>query len=254
MRIERGGVGIHYETTGTGPPVVLHTGGAGDGGMWREHVPHLAGFRLVLLDHRGRGRSDRPATVAAHRMPEYVADVVAVLDAEGLERAGFVGYSMGAQVGYALAAAHPDRLTALACLGVTDEPQGDPAGVREFAEFLRAEGTAGLVRAIEEDEGIALPGWLAEQFVATDAEQMALSLGAHIDFSPWDVHARIACPTLIVAGTEEDPDRLNERAAAEIADARAVWMDGLGHVGAFLAAGAQCAHVAPHLRAAASAG
>jgi pimeloyl-ACP methyl ester carboxylesterase len=252
VRIERGGVGIHYETTGRGPAVVLHTGGAGDGGMWREHVPHLDGFRLVLLDHRGRGRSDRPATVAAHRIEEYVADVVAVLDAEGIDRAGFVGYSMGAQIGYALAAAHPDRLTALACLGVTAEPEGDPAGTQEYVDFLRTHGSAGLVQAIEEDESVTLPAWLAEQFVATDAEQMALSAEAQADFSPWDIHDRIACPTIIVAGTEEDPDRLNSRAAAEIADASAVWLDGLGHVGAFLAAEAQCAHVAPHLRAAAA--
>ena len=253
MRIERGGVGIHYKTTGTGPPLVLHTGGAGDGGMWRDHVPHLDGFRLILLDHRGRGRSDRPATVAAHRMQEYVADVAAVLDAERIERAGFLGYSMGAQVGYALAAAHPDRLTALACLGVTNEPEPDAAGEREFAGLLREGGTAWLVQAIEEDEGITLPGWLADQFLATDAEQMALSIEAHMDWSPWDVHDRIACPTLIVAGTEEDPDRLNGRAAAEIPAGSAVWLDGLGHVGAFLAAEAQCAHVTPHLRAAAPA-
>jgi pimeloyl-ACP methyl ester carboxylesterase len=250
MRIVREGVGIHFETTGEGPTVVLHTGGAGDGGMWREHIPHLGGFRLVLLDHRGRGASDRPVAVEAHRMGEYVADVVAVLDALGEDRAGFVGYSMGAQIGYALAAAHPRRIRAMACLGVTDPQEPDPDGDREYAALLRTEGCVGLIRAIEEEEGITLPAWLVEQFLATDAEQMALSVDAQEEWSPWPVHDRIACPTIIVAGTAEDPDRLNGEAAARMPAARAVWLDGLGHVGAFLAAAEQCSHIEPHLRAA----
>jgi pimeloyl-ACP methyl ester carboxylesterase len=51
--------------------VLLHTGGLGDGGMWREYLPLLSGFRLVAMNHRGRGGSDRALGVEGHRMQEW---------------------------------------------------------------------------------------------------------------------------------------------------------------------------------------
>jgi len=47
----------------------------------------------VLYDHRGRGASDRPATLMAHRIEEYVADVAALADELGASRYAFMGYS-----------------------------------------------------------------------------------------------------------------------------------------------------------------
>jgi aminoacrylate hydrolase len=59
-----GNVKIYYEIEGSenGPPIILHTGGAGDMNMWRYagYVKALTGFSLILVDHRGRGRSDKP--------------------------------------------------------------------------------------------------------------------------------------------------------------------------------------------------
>lgn len=251
MEIERDGVRIHFEIVGDGPAVVLHTGGAGDGAMWREHLPHLTGFRLVLLDHRGRGRSGRPGTVAAHAPEQYVADVAAVLDALEIDRCGFVGYSLGSWVGYLLAASHPDRLYALAGLGVIRERRPDPAEAAADAAELRADGMAALVSAVHEWEGIDLPPWLERQFADTDAEQFALSMEGWSGWTPWPLLPAIRCPTLLIAGTEEDRDRRNGEAAAAIAGARAEWLEGLGHVGAFLDAAGQCALIRPHLTAAA---
>jgi pimeloyl-ACP methyl ester carboxylesterase len=112
----RNGVVIYYELEGEGSPLVLHTGAGGDMAMWR-----LAGYadglrdrhRLILIDHRGHGKSSRPADVRSHWIEEYRDDVLAVLDATDSRRAAFVGYSYGAKVGYALAEAFPERVSAL---------------------------------------------------------------------------------------------------------------------------------------------
>ncbi|MFZ0325165.1 MAG: alpha/beta hydrolase [Actinomycetes bacterium] len=246
--VDRDGFRIHCRVLGSGPTVVLHTGGAGDGTMWREYLPYLTGLRAVLLDHRGRGLTDSPTDVAGHSMGEYVSDVVAVARALDAPDISFVGYSMGAQVGYALAALHPELVTALVGLGGTWEVEADSDEDAQFASLLRRDGMAALVTAVEQDEGLTLPAWLRDQFLQTDPEQFALSIEAWADWSPWAVHASISCPTLLVAGSQEDPSRSNATAAAQMADARAVWLPDLGHVGAFLAAEDQCQVLVPHLR------
>ena len=217
--------------------------------MWHEYVRHLVGYRLVMLDHRGRGRSDRPPEVAAHAISEYVCDVIAVIEALGVQRVGFVGYSMGAQVGYSLAATRPDLIASLVGLGVTWGPVSEPDEDIALASQVRTQGMAALVALVEADEDIDLPPWLRDQFLDTDAEQFAISIEALKDWTGWPDYKRIESPTLLIAGEAEDPSHLNGAAVAEMSRGQAVWLPGLGHVGAFLAARDQCQLVAPHLQA-----
>jgi pimeloyl-ACP methyl ester carboxylesterase len=65
VRVDVGGVGIEYEVTGDGPPVVLLHGFPDSGRLWRHQVPALleAGFKVIVPDMRGYGRSDKPAGV-----------------------------------------------------------------------------------------------------------------------------------------------------------------------------------------------
>jgi len=109
---DSGGLRLYYGVAGSGPPVLWHTGGCGDSTMWETagYVAALPGYRHILFDHRGHGRSEAPTAVAGHQMSCYVDDVIAVLDDAGIERALLVGYSLGARVAYAVAASHPGRL------------------------------------------------------------------------------------------------------------------------------------------------
>ncbi|MGH2884330.1 MAG: alpha/beta fold hydrolase, partial [Solirubrobacteraceae bacterium] len=68
MRVDAGGVGIEYQVTGDGRPVVLLHGFPDSGRLWRHQVPALAdaGFRVIVPDLRGYGRSDKPAEVEAY--------------------------------------------------------------------------------------------------------------------------------------------------------------------------------------------
>jgi pimeloyl-ACP methyl ester carboxylesterase len=236
---ESAGTRIHFRDVGAGFPVVLHTGGAGDGTMWdgAGYTEGLCGHRLLVMDHRGRGRSDPVAALDGHTRAAYAADAIAVANAAGLARFAFAGYSMGAGVGYRLAAAYPDRVAALIGIGGVADEQGTPDDPRPLIEMLESGGMPALSRAIAAEEGIALPGWLRRNFDATDAGQFILSLRAWAGEgdTTWEDLAGIGCPTALVAGAAEAPPGSLERMAAALPQGALVArIPGLGHVGAFL--------------------
>jgi pimeloyl-ACP methyl ester carboxylesterase len=234
--ISRNGVDLAYAAVGSGFPVVLHTGGAGSSSMWRRggYADRLSEFRLILLDHRGRGASGRPTDPAAHRVSEYVADVEALIDHLGCPEYGFFGYSFGGLVGLVLAAKDP-RLTRLVVLGTVFDPPGMEPDASDYGQAVGDGDMAGVIALIEDAEGLALPAWARAEFMETDPEQFSLTIAANAaDPDPWPALARIRAATVLVAGSEEDADGLQDRMAAEMPDARSVHLPGAGHVGAFL--------------------
>ena len=250
----RDGVELYYEVVGAGPPVVLHTGGAGSGTMWRDggYVDRLREFTVVLFDHRGRGRSGRPGGMEAHRMAEYVADVSALADALGLPRFAFVGYSFGGAVGFATAIAD-SRLAALVALGcVFEPPTAEPPAAHPAADYaggIKAAGMPGLVEVIERAEAISLPGWLRSDFLATDPGQFELTIRAMAgDPDPWDALAGLHIPVALIAGGDEDPDAVQDAMASAMPAATSVHVPGAGHVGAFLRPDEVVAAALPVLR------
>lgn len=82
-----------------------------------------AGHRVVALDQRGHGRSGKPHDPGAYTMATLVADVQTVLDTYLLDDVGFVGYSLGARVGWHLALESPHRIRRAVFGGI---PDGDP--------------------------------------------------------------------------------------------------------------------------------
>jgi len=120
VRVAVGGVGIEYEVTGDGPAVVLLHGFPDSGRLWRHQVPALAeaGFKVVVPDLRGYGRSDKPMEVEAYRMDVLVGDVLGVIDAADAERAHVVGHDWGAGVAWATALMAADRVDHLVTMSV----------------------------------------------------------------------------------------------------------------------------------------
>ena len=116
--------GLTFDVTDGGPdggdPVVLLHGFPQDRREFDLMTPklHAAGLRTYAYDQRGYSPGARPEGVPAYRLPEAVADVVAVLDALGLESAHVIGHDWGAQVGWLLAANHPDRVRTLTAVSV----------------------------------------------------------------------------------------------------------------------------------------
>jgi pimeloyl-ACP methyl ester carboxylesterase len=159
---------------------------------------------------------------------------------------GFVGYSMGAQVGYALAATRRELVAGLVGLGgAWEAPSANDDD--DLLRLLDDEGVAGCITAIEDEERLRLPAWLRQQFLDTDPAQFRLSVRGFASWDPWSVIDRISCAVCLICGELEDPDGTIGKAAVQLPDATATWLPGLGHVGAYLDVAAVSDVIVPFL-------
>jgi len=124
------GARIWHASFGTGSPVILLHGGLGHSGNWGKQVPALvaAGYRAVVIDSRGHGRSTRDERPFSYT--RMARDTRAVMDVLGIGKAALVGWSDGACTSLVLASQIPDRVAGVfffAC-------NMDPGGTKELDE------------------------------------------------------------------------------------------------------------------------
>jgi pimeloyl-ACP methyl ester carboxylesterase len=127
--VEHDGARIWYATFGLGKPVILLHGGLGHSGNWGYQVPALvaSGYRAILIDSRGHGRSTRDSRPFMYEL--MASDVLAVLDELELDKAALVGWSDGACVALILAMQAPARVAGVFFFGCNM----DPSGVKELS-------------------------------------------------------------------------------------------------------------------------
>jgi pimeloyl-ACP methyl ester carboxylesterase len=197
------GVRIHYRVEGTGLPLVLQHGFTQSIEDWYEcdYVDVLKrDYRLILADARGHGGSDKPHDPRAYSLENRVSDVVAVLDALGIEKARFWGYSMGGWIGFGMAAFSSDRVDRLV-IGGQHPYARSMEGFRQIVRAGIEQGPDTFLRGFEQMAGTLPPGYkrrLAkadlEAFLAVAQDRMGLE----------SVVATIAMPCCLYAG-EADP-------------------------------------------------
>ena len=118
-----GGVRLHVAEAGEGPPLVLLHGWPQHWWSWRHLIPRLAdSYRVLAPDLRGWGWSDAPP--GDYAKSTFVADVLALLDAEGLDRVRVMGHDWGGYTGFLLALDHPDRVERLVALDIVPPWRG----------------------------------------------------------------------------------------------------------------------------------
>ncbi len=180
--------------------------------MLKATVPYLSQhFRVVTMDGRGNGRSDRPRDPKAYTFDAYYQDFVAVLDAAGADRVAAVGISATAMTALRLAAEQPDRVTHLVVSGGFAEALlEDPrlAGVRQEAERMRQDWRGYLEwfmsilftepHSTKPFEDGVHYGW------ASTGEVVAWCRDGWVDNDVRHLARRVKCPTLVIHG---DGDR-----------------------------------------------
>jgi pimeloyl-ACP methyl ester carboxylesterase len=134
--VEHDGARIWYATYGSGLPVILLHGGLGHSGNWGYQVPALLrrGYRAVLIDSRGHGRSTRDARPYTYE--RMASDVSAVMAALRLEKVGLVGWSDGACTALILASRAPTRVAGVFFFACNMDPSGAKP-ITEFTPILR---------------------------------------------------------------------------------------------------------------------
>src|SRR6476646_6402523 len=116
----REGVRLHWELYGEGEPTVflLPTWSIIHSRHWKFQIAYLARHcRVLVMDGRGNGLSDRPLEPRAYADQEFTADALAVMDDTATDKAGLVSLSAGARWALTLAAQHPERVTGAVFIG-----------------------------------------------------------------------------------------------------------------------------------------
>ena len=231
---DNSGVRIHYEVDGAGPPLVLQHGFTQCLKDWSEcgYVAALRPvYRLILVDARGHGGSDKPHDEASYTLDRRVADVTAVLDSVGVEKAHFWGYSMGGYIGFGMARYAPERVDALV-IGGQHPFARDQSGFRALLRDAITGGGDILVAAFEKMFGRISAGYAA-RLRAADLEAYLAAAQDRVGME--DMLAAMAMPCCVYAG-DADPTFAQAKSASErIAHARFFALPGLTHLQAFVA-------------------
>jgi len=223
------GVEIAYLDQGAGDPILLIHGFASNTMVnWVDTgwVRFLTGngFRVISIDNRGHGRSQKLHRVEDYGAPVMAEDARRLLDHLGIARADVMGYSMGARITAFLALAHPDRVRSCIFGGLGINMVRGMAGTGPIAHALEAESidqvtnpTARTFRAF------------AEQ-TRSDLKALAACMRAARDpLSAEDV-ARISCPVLVAVGSEDVIGGSAEALAQLIPGAEALEIAGRDHM------------------------
>src|SRR3972149_6587397 len=126
------GIQIHYRERGEGYPVFLIHGYTGNLRNWALQVPVLSReFRMVSMDHRGHGHSDKPTGPEDYSLELMTEDAYGLLEHLGIRECYVVGHSMGGVVAQLLALNHPEPVRALVLVDTAAEvPDGFRPQVR----------------------------------------------------------------------------------------------------------------------------
>jgi 3-oxoadipate enol-lactonase len=168
-------------------------------GIWKRLAPSLeTRGGVTCFDQRGHGASEAPP--GPYARADLAQDVIAVLDAEQIERTILVGHSMGGIVSMETALRYPDRVAGLVLIGTTSECRKRVADWYErIAQAGERDGTPGLAQAIY--------GERSEKQISGDAEGIShvtrMLKSLHTD--PLTPQLRdVRCPALLIVG-EQDP-------------------------------------------------
>ncbi|MVW76202.1 alpha/beta fold hydrolase [Pseudomonas xionganensis] len=232
------GCQLHYEEYGHGAPVVLVHGLGSSTRDWEYQIPDLAAqYRVIALDVRGHGRSDKPSE--RYQISDFAGDVLALLDHLRLPQVHLVGISMGGMIGFQLGVDNPERLKSL-CI-VNSGPEVKAKSLRDWLEIgkrwslsrlLSLETIAkGLGRLLfPKPEQGELRRKIEERWPQNDKRAYLASLDAIIGWGVRERLSLISCPTLVVtADRDYTPVAQKEAYVRELPDARLLVIEDSRH-------------------------
>lgn len=234
------GCRIYYEVIGEGLPCALIPGLGGESGFWRPLLPYLADtHRVILIDHRGAGQSDRPES--GYSIPRIADDTFAVIDALGLDTVHLVGHSTGGIVAQTMALNAPERIASTVLSGTW--ARIDLRFRRMFESRIALLQHAGgaayqkLTQALGYDAE-----WMESRVEALDAEVVAAEtkladpaiqlarLNMLLEHDVYDRLPNFTCPALVLGAMDDAliPFHGSEQLAERIPNARLAQLSG-GH-------------------------
>jgi len=241
------GINIHYQVEGTiesnTSPLLLHHGFTQNLNRW-----HLAGYiealrtnyKLILIDARGHGESDKPYDSEAYALELRVSDVVTVLDTLEIDKIHYWGFSMGGRVGFGVASSAPSRLESLIVGG------SHPYGRKIPAHLPKLDGNnpdaflEGFFGRIGVDFK-TVPAKIKKNIMENDFRALAAAM---VDYPSLENSlATITVPSLIYCGNNDRNYNDAARCVEQLPNASFIPIEGFNHAQAFN----QAERVLPHV-------
>lgn len=234
------GVVIHHEVRGSADkPWLIFSNSLGtDFRIWNAVVEQLqADFRIVLYDKRGHGLSE--ATPAPYRLSDHVADLAALLDHLGVNRAAVVGLSVGGLIAQGIAALHPEKVAALV-LCDTAHKIGTADAWNDRIKAVTTNGIASIADAIMQrwftdayrsPENPDFIGYTA-MLTRTDVDGYAGTCAALRDADLTESTRALKVPALVMVGDQDGstPPDLVRSTAELIEGSEFRIVEGAGHL------------------------
>jgi len=240
--VDNQGFSIYYKTEGQGQPLLLVHGMFVDSSWWSDlgFVRALAGsYRLVMVDVRGHGQSEKPHDPTQYEIRVLVSDLLCVLDALGLDQVHYLGYSMGGWLGFAAAKYAPDRFRSFILGGI--HPYADYPGHQVNLSDLPEQGMEGFVASFERTGRLTeaqRAGLLSNDVYAL----AAMTHNPRADYS--ELLPSIHVPCLLYSGDADVRYPGIEKCARELPDATFVPLPGYDHLGVLMNASSE---LLPHI-------
>ncbi len=226
---QSGQLKIAFTDQGDGDPVMLVHGFASNiKANWSDpgwiSLLRREGYRVVAIDNRGHGHSDKPRDVESYALRNMVEDARALLDHLGIARADVMGYSMGARITALLAYKHPERVRSAIFGGMGANMVRPMRGTEEIANALEAPSL---------DSATDPTGRTFRAFAdKTGSDRLALAACMRGSREPIgaDVLGGLSCPVLVAVGTADDIAAPAEDLAKLIPNAEALPIPGRDHM------------------------
>ncbi len=221
---------LYYEAVGEGPCILLTHGFSATSAMWRDQLPTLSQtHKVIVWDMHGHGATESSNEPAHYSEIETVADMAALLDANGVERAVVGGLSLGGYMSLAFNLTYSERVSALMLF---DTGPGFKKDEARAAWNARAEKTAESFEAkgLDTSASAAAEVRLAKHTSASALARAARGMLAQRDGRVINALGNIRVPTLVLVGADDTPFlAATDYMASKIPNATKVVIEGAGH-------------------------
>ena len=229
--VDSSGVSIHYHVEGNGPPVVLQHGLTSSLQNWYAYgfVEELQkDYRLILVDARGHGRSGKPHDPKEYDLKLRVNDVLAVMNDLGVDKAHYMGYSMGGRIGFGIVMHALERFHSLIIGGMSANSANSDVPPESRIALLQ-QGMAHFVADAESKEGPIEAG-RRERLLENDPEALIAATTAPRGTAGLDnLLPRLNLPCLLYCGEADGFFPGAKEASQAIPNAAFASFPGLNH-------------------------
>lgn len=189
-------------------------------------------YKLILIDARGHGESDKPHDPEKYHIEYMVDDVTSVLDELEIEYSHFFGYSMGGRIGLAAGKYAQDRFCSLVIGGNGLKEKDSAEQIRKLQAYssLFRQGVDVVIAAMEKRKGRKLDEWERDKWIQNDLKALDAYCSLYENIGMVDFLPKFKIPCLLFAGSLDTyPHSASMRCAELMPNARFLSLLGLDH-------------------------